>query len=109
MIFNWLGLPNKNTILQRLVVMIKAGRRVMGREDEREPAFGHLILLMRDVKGKTAEIEALVMDDEDAGDLTFDDAKDVLERNRIRKGLRAAFKSIIVHTMNRPHPEIAGR
>ncbi|CAN0363561.1 unnamed protein product, partial [Pylaiella littoralis] len=103
-IFNWLGLPNKSTILQRLVVMIKAGKKVVGQQDEGEPAFGHLVLLMRDVKGKAAEIEALVMDDEDVESLNFEDSKDILERNRIRKGLRTAFKSIIVHTMNRPHP-----
>lgn len=88
--------------------MIKAGKKVIGREDEAEPAFGHLVLLMRDVKGKAEEVKALVMDDEDAGGLKFDEAKDVLERNRIRNGLRAAFKSITVHTMNRPHPEIGG-
>ena len=107
-IFNWMGLPNKHTILQRLVVMIKAAEKVMDRNNEEESTFGHLVLLMRDVKGKVAEIEALVMDDEDTIGLTHDERKDAEERNTIRQGLKDAFKSITVHTMHRPHPEISG-
>lgn len=100
-----MGLPNKDTILQKLVVMVKAARKVMGRDDEEgTPVFGHLILLMRDVKGKAAAIEALVLDDEETGGLT-NDAK---ERNTIRQGLKEAFKSIVVCTMHRPHPRIGG-
>lgn len=108
-IFNWMGLPNKHTILQRLVVMIKAAEKVMAREEGDEPTFGHLILLMRDVKkGKAPEIEALVMGDEDTSGLEHDDKKDARERNIIRHGLRDAFKSIIVQTMHRPHEDISG-
>lgn len=104
-IFNWMGLPNKDTILQKLVVMIRAAEKVM---DRQEPTFGHLVLLVRDVKGKAAEIEALVMDDEDTGGLSLGERKDAHERNIIREGLRDAFKSITVHTMHRPHPDISG-
>ncbi|CAM9855642.1 unnamed protein product, partial [Ectocarpus fasciculatus] len=105
-IFNWLGLPNKSTILQRLVVMILAAEKVSRRKNEGEPMFGHLILVMRDVKQRAEEVEALVMDNEDDG-LTHEDAEGVTERNLIRKRLRAVFKSVVVHTMHRPHPEIA--
>ncbi|CAM9769507.1 unnamed protein product [Ectocarpus sp. 12 AP-2014] len=105
-LFNWLGLPNKSTILQRLVVMIKAAEKVSRRKNKGEPTFGHLILVMRDVKQRAAEIESLIMDDEDGG-LTHEDAQGVPERNLIRKRLRAVFKSMVVHTMHRPHPEIA--
>lgn len=108
-IFNWLGLPNKNTILQRLVLMIKAGEKVAKRQNDGGPTFGHLILLMRDVKKSAADIKALIMNDEDAGELKLEEAKDIMERNKIRKGLRAAFKSIDVHTMHRPHAEISGQ
>ncbi|CAB1099151.1 unnamed protein product [Ectocarpus sp. CCAP 1310/34] len=85
-LFNWLGLPNKSTILQRLLVMIKAAEKVSRRKTKDEPIFGHLILVMRDVKQKAAEIEALVIDDEDGG-LTHEDAEGVTERNLIRKRL----------------------
>lgn len=103
-----MGLPNKDTILQKLVVMIKAAEKVMDRQDEGESTFGHLVLLVRDVKGRAAEIEALVMDDEDTRGLSVAEGKDAHERNTIREGLRNAFKSIAVHTMHRPHPEISG-
>lgn len=101
-------MPNKTTILQRLVMMVQAGEKVMERGDEGEPTFGHLILVVRDVKGQAAQIEALVMKDEHTGNLACKDGKEVLERNEIRKGLRKAFKSITVHTMHRPHPDIEG-
>lgn len=103
-----MGLPNKDTILQKLVVMIRAAETVMDRQDEGESTFGHLVLLVRDVKGKVAEIEALVMDDEDTGGQSLEEKKDANERNIIRQGLRDAFKSITIHTMHCPHPEISG-
>lgn len=106
-IFNWMGLPNKHTILQRLVVMIKAGEKVMARE-RGESAFGHLILLVRDVKGKAAEIEELGMDDEDTCDLKEDEENDANERNRIRQGLKTAFQSITIKTLHGPHADMSG-
>ena len=100
-----MGLPNKDTILQKLVVMVKAARKVMGGNDEKgAPVFGHLILLMRDVKGKAAEIQALVLDDEETDDLT----NGASERNKIRQGLKEAFGSVVVCTVQRPHPRIGG-
>lgn len=88
--------------------MIKAAEKVMAHE-EGGPTFGHLVLLMRDVKGKATEIEELVMDDEDVSDLAeHDDKKDAKERNIIRRGLKDAFKSITVRTMQRPHADISG-
>lgn len=61
---------------------------------------------MRDVKGKAAEIEALVLGDEETADGLTNDANK--ERNTIRQGLKEAFKSIIVCTLHRPHPRIGG-
>lgn len=103
-----MGLPNRNTILKRLAVMMNAAEKVTGHEDGGTTTFGHLVLLVRDVNGKAADIEGLVLGDEDAGDLPSGQEKNVTERNRIRQGLKKSFKSIIVHSMPRPHPEIDG-
>lgn len=105
-IFNWSGLPNKDTILQQLVVMLNAAEKVApGNEHER--TFGHLILVFRDVTGKAAEIEALVLGEEDTGTYPAGQIH-ISGRNRIRQGLKAAFKSVAIHTMPNPHPNIGG-
>ncbi|CAM9694172.1 unnamed protein product [Scytosiphon promiscuus] len=106
-IFNWLGLPNKNTILQQLVLMVKAGEKVAKRGDGPEPKFGHLVLLMRDVKMSAVDIKALIMNEEDEGDFSLKEAVSIMDRNIIRKGLKAAFKSIDVITMPSPHVDIS--
>lgn len=101
-----LSLPNKTAMLQELVMMIKAAEKVVNQEGRRAHAFGHLIILMRDVTGKAEEIKAFVMGEEDTEDLSFEAAKDGDERNLIRKGLKKAFQSITVHTMPSPHANI---
>ena len=106
-IYNWSGLPNKDTILQQLVVMLNAAEKIIT-EDEHERTFGHLILVFRDVTGKAAGIEALVLGEEGTGKLKFAEQRHVSERNRIRQGIKEAFKSITVHTMPNPHPSIGG-
>ena len=120
-IYNWPGLPNKQTMLTDLVLMIKAAEKVLtgdsnddhddedGETDgEGNPTFGHLIILLRDVEGKAEEIEHLVLRKEATRRLKHDEKLDAGERNTIRDGLRNAFESITVHTMPLPHPNIAG-
>ncbi len=97
-IFNWKGLPNKNTILQRLAVMTNAAEKVKRHEDEGATTFGHLVLLIRDISGKAGDIEVQLLRDEESA----------TERNKIRRGLKKAFKSITVHSLPRPHEEIDG-
>ncbi|CAM9938236.1 unnamed protein product [Ectocarpus fasciculatus] len=105
-IYNWMFLPNKNTMLQELLVMVKAAGKVVNSEGKREHAFGHLIILLRDVTDRAAETEAFVMGIEDTEDVTFEAAKDGIERNLIRTTLKKAFKSITFHTMPSPHANI---
>ena len=81
---------------------------MMGGEDESKPTFGHLIILMRDVDGKVAEVEELVLGQENTRKLKHDQKKDPLARNAIREGLEDAFQSITFHTMPSPHPRISG-
>ncbi len=108
-IFNWMGLPNKHTMLQELVVMVKAAEKVlMESEDKSRPTFGHLIILMRDVDGKVAEVEELVLGHENTRNLKHEQKKDPMERNAIREGLVDAFESITFHTMPSPHRKISG-
>lgn len=76
-------MPNKDTILQQLVVMLNAAEKVTP-EDEHEGTFGHLIFVFRDVTGKAAGIEALVLGEEDTGKLKLAEQRYVSERNRIR-------------------------
>ncbi|CBN77626.1 GBP1, guanylate-binding protein [Ectocarpus siliculosus] len=105
-IYNWMFLPNKTTMLQDLLVMVKAAEKVVNGEGKREHAFGHLIILLRDVTGRAAETEAFVMGIEDTEDLSFEAAKDGAERNLIRTTLKKAFESITFHTMPSPHANI---
>lgn len=88
--------------------MLNAAERVTPAEEHEERTFGHLILVFRDVTGKAAGIEALVLGEEGTEKLKFTEQKHVSERNRIRQGLKAAFKSVAVHTMPNPHPNIGG-
>eukprot|EP00752_Nemacystus_decipiens_P015572 g13895.t1 len=105
-IFNWRGLPNKQTMLQELVLMIKAAEKVLPGDRDAEPAFGHLIILMRDVDMDAASIEEIVLKKERTRGLKHVEKKNMEERNLIREGLNEAFSSIAVHTMPSPHHEI---
>lgn len=105
-IYNWMSLPNKTTMLQELVLMVKAAEKVVN-ERKHVAAFGHLVILVRDVADKAEEIKAVVMGNEDTADLEWDAETAAFDRNRIRKRLKEVFKSIDVHTMPSPHPRIA--
>ncbi|CAN0363637.1 unnamed protein product [Pylaiella littoralis] len=106
-IYNWMSLPNKNTMLQDLLLMVKAAEKVVDK-GKYVAAFGHLIILVRDVAEKAKEIKELVMGYEDmAAGLSWNDEAAVSDRNRIRKRLQEVFESIDVHTMPSPHADIA--
>ena len=47
LIFNWKGRPNKTTMLDQLSIMTNAAKEI-GRP-HRKHAFGHLVVLLRDV------------------------------------------------------------
>lgn len=121
-IYNWHHLPNKQTMLDELVVMVEAAEKVL-REDKEggdgdqngeangkeTPSFGHLIILTRDIEGKAKEIEDFVLGMEQTQGLKHKEKLKAGERNLIREGLESAFESITFHTMPCPHPDIAGR
>ena len=110
--YNWMSLPNKNTMLEELEVMVQAADKVTTDNNQGQRHFGHLIILVRDVGGRerAEEVKRLVLDNEEAGPgrtrLPERRARD--ERNIIRDGLREGFASITVHAMPRPHPQCGG-
>lgn len=106
-IYNWRGMPNRQTMLQELLVMIKAAEKVMAGDRDAEPTFGDLIILMRDV-GDAAGIEKIVLGEERTRGLKYKEKKDMDERNVIRRGLKEAFRSISIHVMPSPHRAIEG-
>ncbi|CAM9142812.1 unnamed protein product [Ectocarpus sp. 8 AP-2014] len=109
-IFNWLGRPNKTTMLEKLEVMVLATDKIKQQDGDggcfQEKIFGHLIILVRDLSGpeKVEEIRELLLNDEDAG--RSKDRKGATNRNTIRAGLRNSFESIVVRTLPVPHPSI---
>ncbi|CBJ32504.1 GBP4, guanylate-binding proteins [Ectocarpus siliculosus] len=111
-IFNWLGRPNKTTMLEKLEVMVLATDKIKQQDGDggcfHEKVFGHLIILARDLSGpeKAEEIRELLLNDEDAG--PSKDRKGATNRNTIRAGLRNSFESIVVRTLPVPHPSITG-
>ena len=107
-IFNWLGNPNKTTMLEKLKVMIMAADSIEQADGGKGKVFGHLIILARDLSGsgKAEQIRELLLDNEDLG--SSGDRKGASNRNTIRDDLRSCFASIIVRTLPIPHPDITG-
>lgn len=110
-IFNWLGRPNKTTMLEKLELMVRATDSIIehdGHEGGKGKVFGHLIILARDLSGpdRAEEIRELLLDNEDPG--SSGDRKGAANRNTIRDGLRSSFQSIIVRTLPTPHSHIEG-
>lgn len=107
--FNWMGAPNKSSMLDRLGAMTHAAARI-GRK-QRENAFGHLVVLLRDVSPEEEDkARALLFDDEDGADADTDQEEDQLtSRNKTRAMLRLSFRSIRVWCLPRPHPDIHGK
>ncbi|CAM9395147.1 unnamed protein product, partial [Ectocarpus fasciculatus] len=103
-IYNWKGMPNKQTMLEELLVMVEAVDKV----SPGEATFGTLIILMRDVERGAEDIKDILMEEESTEGYTFKEKKLKEERNLIRRGLQAAFRSITVHLLPCPHQNIEG-
>ena len=108
-IFNWLGRPNKNTVLGELATMSEAATFI--NRGQRGNAFGHLILLLRDVQvNGEKEVYSIVFENEDSdGASTDEEATAMEERNKTRNLLKKTFETVRVVCMPSPHAEIGGR
>ena len=108
-IFNWLGRPNKNTVLGELATMSEAATFI--NRGQRGNAFGHLILLLRDVQlGGEKEVYSIVFENEDPDDAgTDEEATAMEERNKTRNLLKKTFETVRVVCMPPPHAQIGGR
>ena len=109
-LFNWLGKPNRTTMLEKLHLMVSATNK-----DEREDThigwtdiFCQLVILVRDTSGpgKAEQIRKHLLDDEDIG--LSRDRRSTTNRNTIRARLRSAFENVVVRTLPIPHPDITG-
>lgn len=77
--------------------------------DYRSGAFGHLIVLLRDVPPSTDDdkVCALIFGEEDySGAKTDDEAQQTTMRNTARKELKDAFRSIRVWCLPLPHVDV---
>lgn len=76
---------------------------------KRENAFGHLIILLRDVS-KTQERSAysLIFEPEDEGGAVGQARNEVKARNEKRELLKLSFQTIRVCCLPSPHPDING-
>ncbi|CAN0316110.1 unnamed protein product [Ascophyllum nodosum] len=108
-IFNWLGRPNKNTVLGELATMSEAATFI--NRGQRGNAFGHLILLLRDVQvNGEKEVYSIVFENEDSdGASTDEEATAMEERNKTRNLLKKTFETVRVVCMPSPHAEIGDR
>ena len=108
-IFYWLGKPNKNTVLGELTTMSEAATFING--GQRGNAFGHLVLLLKDVQldgGK--EIYSIVLEYEDPDDAgTDEEAGGTEERNKTRHLLEQTLETVRAVCMPFPHAQIDGR
>ncbi|CAN0402269.1 unnamed protein product [Pylaiella littoralis] len=106
MIFNWKGMPNKMTMLENLAIMTNAAREV--NRHQRKNAFGHLVVLLRDVPDESAEAHDRIFGTEDAGGAESDDEeKSIKMRNSTREDLSKVFQSIQVLCLPSPHSNIS--
>lgn len=72
-------------------------------------AFGHLIVLLRDVAEKNEKEAYSVIFDKEDDDCTTDEAEKQMDlRNVIRRDLKASFQSIRVCCLPLPHEKING-
>lgn len=106
-IFNWMGRPNKTTILDRLATMREAAMFV--NEWQRDNAFGHLILLLRDVPNGEEQAHEVVFGKENPGGAgSVEEEQHIVARNKTRGLLHESFQTIRTVCMPQPHPDING-
>ncbi|CAN0253612.1 unnamed protein product [Ectocarpus sp. 12 AP-2014] len=107
-IYNWQGLPNRATTLDKLSAMTYAASLLS--PEEREDSFGHLIILLRDVSStqeQNAYDRIFEQEDETVPNTKAGDA--LKERNEKRKLLQQSFQSTRVCCLPRPHRAIGER
>lgn len=76
---------------------------------QRENAFGHLIILLRDMCEGGKDAEKVILDPEDATSAETDEEEEqVNARNKARDLLRQSFCTIRVCCLPSPHHEIYG-
>lgn len=105
--FNWMGIPNKATILDRFATMREAATFV--NECQRDDSFGQLIVVLRDVHKGEEEAHDLLFgkeDPESAG--AQEEVQHMIARNKARDQLQESFQTIRVVCMPLPHAEING-
>lgn len=107
-IFNWKGRPNKSGMLDQLAVMRNAASEIG--QSHRNRAFGHLVVLLRDVPDMEKNAHDLIFGDEDSttADTTAEEAS-IEGRNKTREQLRDYFQSVRVWCLPSPHAEIDGK
>ncbi|CAM9676774.1 unnamed protein product [Pylaiella littoralis] len=91
-------------MLDQLALMVNAANQVECAH--RQSAFGHLIVVLRDVPRESHEGQKLVFDDEDLGAASRGEQDSINQRNRSRAELRSAFKSIQMLALPSPHEDI---
>ncbi|CAN0119915.1 unnamed protein product, partial [Hapterophycus canaliculatus] len=103
-IYNWKRFPNKATMLDKLAAMTCAASLLS--PPKRENAFGHLIILLRDVS-KTQEQTSsdLIFGPEDEGGAKAQ-AGDEVKCNDKRKLLKLSFQSTRVWCLPSPRADI---
>lgn len=96
-------------MLDHLAVLTHAAAAI-GKE-QRQNAFGHLVVLLRDVSPKYEENAGrLLFEEEDATSATtHDEEQHMLARNENRNLLRSSFNSVRVVCLPRPHSDIEGK
>ena len=102
-LFNWLGRPEKATMLDRLACLATAAERIDpegSRHAAGTPRFGHLHVLMRDFPD-ARDVRAILFDDEPIPPASGP-RPDLERNNRIRKLLAASFESISIWGLPRP-------
>ncbi|KAG5183520.1 hypothetical protein JKP88DRAFT_316589 [Tribonema minus] len=121
-LFNWLGMPNKDTMVNQLALM-KAAADIVDRSN-RKNAFGHLVVVLRDCTSSRHECFDIIFGMEASGcvylplpdsvispeDADTDKAEAAMrDRNCAREALKRAFTSTALFTLPVPHPEATRR
>lgn len=107
-IYNWKGFPNKTDMINRLGSMVEAARSAVA-GTQRRGAFGHLVILLRDVPDDEPGAHERILGREDpASAPTREESEQIASRNAIRERLQESFQAIDVKCMPLPHAKIYG-
>lgn len=92
-IFNWKGLPNRHSMMDRLGTIAHAAGRIEPSQGTK--ALGHLIILLRDLGNREDEAREFILEGEHCDRATID-------------LLKRSFSSIRVACLPTPHVDITG-